>query len=134
MNVLIRYDPDHGKGLGPRTAMWTQAAALVDTGADLNYADPSLLRTIGCPVERNAVVAGATSTISSQSFVAHLLCQPSKTQLETDVVATPLLANGRSYNLVLGSLFLQQGALVFDFIKGEFYFDWKEQTPPGGSG
>lgn len=42
MKVRIRYDPDHGKGLGPRRANnWERVAALIDSGADLNYADPA---------------------------------------------------------------------------------------------
>lgn len=127
MKVRIRYDPDHGKGLGPRRANnWERVAALIDSGADLNYADPALLARIGCPVCKGATVQGATSIITSKSFVAHILCHPSKTQIETDIVATPLRANGRTFDLVLGTLFLQLGRLNLDFVREEFFFEKEE--------
>lgn len=122
VRVVFRYDPDHSKGALGRVIEYREINALIDTGADLNYADPDLIKAVGSPAHGTTTVQGATSTISSTLHVAHLFFPSIGRQIETDVVATPLRANGRAYDLVLGSLFLQCGVLHMDFLTASFTF------------
>lgn len=117
----IRYDP-----------RW----ALIDTGADLNYAEHSLLEALGCPVTRQTDVIGATGTIRSTAHDATVLLgfpSPDVSGLHTDVVALQSAHDpDKLYDLVLGNLFLEQGILHMDYVRREFWFDYPTRAERDG--
>lgn len=89
--------------------------ALVDTGADYNYADSDLIAHAGCPKLGTSVLQGATSTTDTTWHSAQIWFPDIERLVDTDVFATPLSENGRKYPLVIGMLTLKTGRLVLDF-------------------
>jgi hypothetical protein len=131
VRVVFRLDTEHDQGkLGRIVSGYNEIDALVDTGADLNFADPALLASAGTTAHQSGTVSGATSTAPSTMHLAHLFFPQIGWQVGTDFMATPLRAQGRKYDLVLGLLLLQLGTLHMDFKRNEFYIDVvTERTP-----
>ncbi|WJO30978.1 hypothetical protein [Pseudomonas monteilii] len=113
--AALRHDPDHGSG--PRdipgvNAMW----ALIDTGADHNYATPDLIKEIGCPQIGTARVRSASGWFDSTQHLAHILLPEVGKQFETDVYSSPLVDEGTGgQSLIIGVLVIKTGRLVMDF-------------------
>lgn len=123
IRVVFHYDTK--AGTGERVIYGVkETVALLDTGANLIFADPTLIAGAGCPAVGTATVAGATSTIQSTTHSAHLLFPAFGTQIGITAVSTPLLQQGRAYGLILGMRFLEFGTLHLDFPRGEFWFDY----------
>jgi len=89
--------------------------ALIDTGADYNYADADLITHAGCPTLGSSVLRGATSSALTTWHDAHIWFPDIARLVDTNVFATPLAENGRKYPLIIGMLTLKTGKLVLDF-------------------
>lgn len=114
LQVVITFDHGFGWGLGPRNVNGRSALALVDTGAGLVHADPSLIAKNRLPQVNTATVRGATSTIASTAHVGHIFMPGSSRITECDVISTPLMAQRRFFSLILGVRFLATGTLHLD--------------------
>jgi hypothetical protein len=123
--VGFLFDPKFSTGPNRKVDGHDGLLALVDTGADLNYADPSLLAKHRCPVSNFSTVQSATSQIASTIHIGHLLC-PGGRLIETDFVSAPLIKNGRIYSLILGLHFLKLGRLELDFARKIFRFTFAD--------
>lgn len=114
--AALRHDLDHGKG--PREISGFRSVyALVDTGADHNYATPQLLAQSGCPQIGTTRVRSATGWIDASHHLAHIFFPEIGHQYETDIFSAPLLDDpaGQGQNLIIGVLVLKTGRLVMDF-------------------
>ena len=70
--IVFRFDP--ASGSGPRAAPnRATIRALVDTGADWNYADPAIIAAAGCPLLREVTATSATTTTPSGLYQSHLI-------------------------------------------------------------
>ena len=89
--------------------------ALIDTGAENNYADASLIAHAACPKIGTSQVHGATSAVESTWHEARIWFPDTGQLVNTDVFSTPLSDNGRKYPLVIGILTIKLGHLVLDY-------------------
>jgi len=116
--AALRYDTENFTG--PRMVSIKRSWALLDTGAENNYATPDLIQAAGCPQIGTAKIAGATSTIVSPHHHCKILFPEVGLQLNTDVFAVPLAEQERHFPLIIGMLSIRQCRLVMDF-KAEVY-------------
>lgn len=129
IKVVFQYDADFGKGLTGRTVSnYVEIDALIDTGADLIYADPDIVDPAQCPIFGTAKVYGATASMDSTQHKAHLFFPSFGTQIGVEITRTPLKNNNRSFSLILGIRFLELGSLHLDFSAGDFWFDYDPQS------
>lgn len=113
--AALRYDPEHGGGPREITG-FKRVYALVDTGADCNFATPELIAEAGCPQIATAKVRSATGWIESTRHLAHIFIPETGTQYETDVFSSPLIDEGGvGESLIIGVLVIKAGRLVMDF-------------------
>ncbi len=101
--------------------------ALIDTGADHNYAEVRLLDQLNCPRIREATVTGATSSRASYCRSVTLVFGPQNAAVgvSTDVYELDSLHDrGKPYHFVIGNLFLQNGVLHMDYVRHEYWFDY----------
>lgn len=119
MDVVFRYEP----ASPPPTQRIHEMTriALVDTGADHNYATKALIESVGAPAIRGTEVQSATSTMKSVMYDCHLLFPTARTSVATNVHSTDLV--DRCYDLVIGRMTLQLGRLTMDYIEGRFYWE-----------
>ncbi|WP_157731418.1 hypothetical protein [Azotobacter chroococcum] len=113
--AALRHDPEHGSG--PRTISGYKAVyALVDTGADNNYATPELIQQAGCPQIGSGSIRSANSWMGSTHHLAHIFFPEAGSQFETDIFSAPLTdSESTGQNLVIGVLVIKMGRLVMDF-------------------
>lgn len=113
--AALRYDPEHGAG--PRVINGLKPTyALIDTGADNNYATPELIAEAGCPQIGTARVRNASGWTDSTQHLAHILLPETGNQYETDVFSSSLVdEGGHGESLVIGVLVMKTGRLVMDF-------------------
>lgn len=116
--AALRYDPEHGSG--PREISgYKLTYALVDTGADHNYATPALIAEAGCPQIGIAKTRTASGWIESTQHTAHIFLPEAGKQFETDVFSSPLVdEGGLGQPLIIGVLVIKTGRLVMDFQAG----------------
>ncbi len=96
--------------------------ALIDTGADRFYMDEGLANAFSYHRAATINVMGGTGTLASQERPSIFSIDGHSEHYAASFVSTPLSANGRIYQAVLGLEFLKQGALVMDFNEGVFEF------------
>ncbi|WP_111532928.1 hypothetical protein [Pseudomonas sp. 2848] len=115
VKAALRYDPDHGKG--PRELVGFKTTwALIDTGADHNYATPELIAEIGCPQIGTVQARSASGSFVSTQHLAHIFLPEVGSQFETDVFSSPLAdENSGGQSLIIGVLVIKTGRLVMDF-------------------
>ncbi|WP_143491528.1 MULTISPECIES: hypothetical protein [unclassified Pseudomonas] len=113
--AALRHDPDHGKG--PREITGFRSVyALVDTGADNNYATPQLLAEAGCPQLGFTKIRSANGWTDATHHLAHVFFPEIGYQYETDIFSAPLVDDPSSgQSLIIGVLVLKTGRLVMDF-------------------
>ncbi len=113
--AALRYDPEHGNG--PREISgYKLTYALVDSGADHNYATPKLIAEAGCPQIGTAKTRTASGWIESTQHTAHIFLPEVGKQFETDVFSSPLVdEDGFGESLIIGVLVIKTGRLVMDF-------------------
>ncbi|MFV3288517.1 hypothetical protein ACNFBR_07255 [Pseudomonas sp. NY11955] len=111
----LRHDPDHGSG--PRIiSNYKEIYALVDTGADHNYATPELIAEIGCPQIGKTTIRSANGWSESTQHLAHIFLPEVGKQFETDVFSSSLVDDGDGgQSLIIGVLVIKTGRLVMDF-------------------
>lgn len=100
--------------------------ALIDTGADGMYIDSDF-------AERNGFQSSHTATVSSASLTREEKVYPALFQLPdssshslqtANFIASPLRANGRKYDAILGMMFLSNGILTMDFDSHIYRFEY----------
>jgi hypothetical protein len=113
--AVLRYDPEHGAG--PRTLTGLKPVyALVDTGADNNYATPELIAAAGCPQIGTARLRNGGGWTESTQHLAHIFLPETGNQYETDVFSSNLVDDGdHGESLIIGVLVMKTGRLVMDF-------------------
>lgn len=113
--AVLRYDPEHGAG--PRVLTGLKPTyALVDTGADNNYATPELIAEAGCPQIGTARLRNGGGWTESTQHLAHILLPETGNQYETDVFSSNLVDDGEhGESLIIGVLVIKTGRLVMDF-------------------
>ncbi|MFD2641864.1 hypothetical protein [Pseudomonas japonica] len=115
VHASLRYDPDHGNGARTISGFKT-LYALVDTGADHNYASPELIADIGCPQIGTTRVRTASGWVDSTQHLAHIFLPEVGQQYETDIFSSPLVDEGElGQHLIIGVLVIRMGRLVMDF-------------------
>lgn len=113
VRAVLMYDPDHGSG--PRHIKYnTEVFALIDTGADQNYATPKLIETAKCLAIKPSMVRSATEWKESTHYHCHIFFPESGLQIETDVHSADLTDNDSDLPLIIGNLVLNKGALILD--------------------
>jgi predicted aspartyl protease len=113
--AALRYDPEHGTG--PRNITGLKSTyALIDTGADHNYATPELIAEAGCPQIGTARLRNASGWTESTQHLAHIFLPETGNQYETDVFSSSLVDDdGHGESLIIGVLVMKTGRLVMDF-------------------
>lgn len=113
--AALRYDPEHGAG--PRTITgFKPTYALIDTGADNNYATPELIAQAGCPQIGTTRLRNAGGWTESTQHLAHIFLPETGNQYETDVFSSALVdEGGHGESLIIGVLVMKTGRLVMDF-------------------
>ena len=105
----------------------TQAWALFDTGADLNYADESFVHGMNWPVETSTMIVGATGSTPGSRHAAGISIGPLENSagVATQVCTLPDRHDGtKPYRVILGNLFMELGHLHMNYVEGEFWFDF----------
>ena len=105
----------------------TQAWALFDTGADLNYADAEFVAQMGWPLETSTTVIGATGSAVGGRHTAGVAVGPlaDSAGVATQVCTHPARHDSaKPYRVILGNLFMELGHLHMDYVAGEFWFDF----------
>ncbi len=113
--AALRYDPEHGSGPREITG-FTPTYALIDTGADNNYATPKLIAEAGCPQIGTAQIRNAGGWAESAQHLAHIFLPETGSQYETDVFSSSLAdEESTGESLIIGVLVIKTGRLVMDF-------------------
>jgi len=104
-------------------AAGTVVRALVDTGADFNYAQRQFVALHGCPKQYDLDLHSATHIAQTSSLHNCVLRFPHLgMNIFTDIVSADLRENS-AYQLILGRLFLKLGRLTMDYRNGRFEFE-----------
>lgn len=119
VRVIFRHSPT-GPIL-PKQPHEREVLALVDTGADLNYATQDLVDQVGAPIIASSTVRGATSSITSTHRSCHIFVPSVGLQLTTEVSVAPLREVERCYDVILGRDTIELGRLEMDYRKGAFW-------------
>lgn len=102
--------------------------ALIDTGADLNYADTAFLDLLGAPRLAAGEVIGATGRAPSYRRSVSLIIGPltGATGVTTDFMELNSSHHdtAKPYRAILGNLFLECGVLHMDHVRREYWFDY----------
>jgi hypothetical protein len=117
VKAVLRHDPHHGKGMEIASPC-REVYALVDTGADNNYATPELIAESTCPQIGTATVHGGTSSADATHHLAHIFFPELGTQIETDIYSAKLRNSAATEHMVIGMLSISCGRLVMDFKQG----------------
>ncbi len=103
--------------------------ALIDTGASLNVADPSVLDPTGAPAHASMTISGVTGETRTTAHQADLLFPEIESLVRMEFVRSDLIGTGRRYPIILGRQFLELGRLVMDYPANEFYFEKPAGAP-----
>lgn len=113
--------------------LFDQHWALIDTGADLNYAETTFLDRLGAPRIAAGDVIGATGRAPSYKRSMTLILGPlaSATGVATDVMELDSSHHdsAKPYQVILGNLFLECGVLHMDHVLREYWFDYHAAMP-----
>ena len=88
--------------------------ALIDTGADDCYVDEAFANRLLMPEIGKTELMGATSTIESGVVNTQIKFSNSEEMFGTTMIKTPLRANGRKYDVIIGMKIIKLGALIMD--------------------
>ncbi len=112
-----------GPDLWTVDAAGSDVRALVDTGADFNYAQRDFVIQHGCPVQYDLDLHSATHVAQASSLHKCMLrFRHLALNVETDIVSAALRENS-AYQIILGRLFFKLGRLTMDYRNGRFEFE-----------
>lgn len=116
---ILRWDTDFLSV----NAQGTDVRALVDTGADFNYAQRNFVTQHGCPVQYDLDLHSATQVAQASSLHKCMLrFRHLALNIETDIVSADLRESS-AYQIILGRLFFKLGRLTIDYPGQRFEFE-----------
>ncbi len=93
---------------------YTQIWAMVDTGADYTYLDPSTIALSGLTKLRDTKVSSATNTEASAQYRGNLFFPETGASNFTEIISAPLKQQRPNIGMIIGMFTLSKYVLVMD--------------------
>ncbi|MCH5519027.1 hypothetical protein [Pseudomonas syringae] len=122
VKVAMHFDDNHH--VNPKGTENLTVYALLDTGAEHNYATPEFIAVSACPQLGTSLIHGATSSAPGTHHRCHLFFPEALVQLETDVFSAALRNSTATENLIVGMAAISMGRLVMDFKQHIYRLYW----------